>query len=157
MNSNACGSSSPILSPPISPSNVVPEEPLGFHNVFALLKVFAQHNLRQEERWLHTLICCLAYDIHIFVSNAVIELYARCHLVLEAKATFDATPFPNQYTWNHLLVAYGQNGLAVEAHRVFQRLPARNVVSWNALIAAYVKNGHPLYALHVFSCMHTEG
>ncbi|XP_024545861.1 pentatricopeptide repeat-containing protein At1g11290, chloroplastic-like [Selaginella moellendorffii] len=61
----------------------------------------------------------------VFVASALVDMYAKCGSMTDARAVFDAMPHHD-----------------------------RDVVTWTALILGYVDNGQPAQALHAFAQMH---
>ncbi|XP_002982600.2 pentatricopeptide repeat-containing protein At3g24000, mitochondrial [Selaginella moellendorffii] len=90
----------------------------------------------------------------VFLSNSLVQMYARCGSVLEARAVFDAMRQRNTVSWNIIIWAYAAQGLGVEALCLLQRMDCeRDVVTFiNALSAcgaggaAQLEQGRRLHA-----------
>eukprot|EP01018_Ginkgo_biloba_P009810 Gb_15639 [translate_table: standard] len=89
----------------------------------------------------------------IFVGSALVDMYAKCGSIKDARNVFDKMPERNVVSWNTMIVGYAQNGHVDEALKIFQAMPTRNVLSWNAMIAGYAQNGHVNDALKLFQKM----
>ncbi|MQL80130.1 hypothetical protein Taro_012577 [Colocasia esculenta] len=59
-------------------------------------------------------------DCH--VSNALIDMYAKCGSVAEARALFDKTREKDVVCWNSMISKYAQHGHAEEALKIFQQM-----------------------------------
>ncbi|XP_024543605.1 pentatricopeptide repeat-containing protein At2g35030, mitochondrial-like [Selaginella moellendorffii] len=71
-----------------------------------------------------------------FLSNLLVEMYARCGKIEEAMAVFESISSPNIYSWNMILAAFATNGHPDRAAATFHRMPQRDVVSWNQILQA---------------------
>eukprot|EP01018_Ginkgo_biloba_P034626 Gb_37254 [translate_table: standard] len=90
---------------------------------------------------------------NVFVGNALVDMYAKCGRINNARKLFDKMPQQNVVSWNAMVAGYAQNGLVDEALKLFDEVPERNEVSWNAMIAGYIQNGHVADALKLFKKM----
>ncbi|KAG8663198.1 hypothetical protein MANES_01G186900v8 [Manihot esculenta] len=85
----------------------------------------------------------------LILSNALVDMYAKCGRVNEARCVFDRMPFRN---------VVSETSASVKAARlVFANMMERNVISWNALIAGYTQNGENEEALGLFCLLKREG
>lgn len=155
-----CFALSPPATNPSFPAPCPPAaglHPPSFDALLSLLRLCGRQKALHDGRKLHSHIACRGYDRSTFLSNAIIQCYAKCGNVQEAKAVFDIIPSPNVFSWNLLIVAYGHNGHVDDAWKVFSSMPTRNVVSWNVMIGTYAQNGHAREALGIFHWMYVEG
>eukprot|EP01018_Ginkgo_biloba_P008625 Gb_28755 [translate_table: standard] len=87
------------------------------------------------------------------VGNALVDMYAKCRSIVDARQVFEKMPERNIVSWNSLIAGYTQNGHADEALKLFQKMPERDVVSWTAMIAGYTQNKRYEEALKLFKQM----
>ncbi|PKU84502.1 Pentatricopeptide repeat-containing protein [Dendrobium catenatum] len=73
----------------------------------------------------HALICTSGFDSNVFVCNALITMYSRCGVFVDACQVFDDIT---------------KRGID-------------DVISWNSIVACYVKGGSPQFALKLFAEM----
>ena len=92
-----------------------------------------------------------------FLSNRLIEFYAKCNAIDASRRLFDQMPKRDIYTWNAILGAYCKASKLEDAHVLFAEMPERNIVSWNTLISALTRNGFEQKALGVYYRMSREG
>ena len=92
-----------------------------------------------------------------FLSNRLIEFYAKCNAIDASRRLFDQMPKRDIYTWNAILGAYCKASKLEDAHVLFAEMPERNIVSWNTLISALARNGFERKALGVYHRMRWEG
>ncbi|KAL7117105.1 hypothetical protein ACP275_03G050400 [Erythranthe tilingii] len=97
----------------------------------------------------------------IFVGNAIVDMYAKCGLMDEAKNVFDRMEVKDVVSWNALVTGYSQTGNFDGALGLFERMREKgielNVVTWSAVIAAYAQRGLGYEALDVFREMIVSG
>ncbi|XP_059066074.1 pentatricopeptide repeat-containing protein At2g22070-like [Cryptomeria japonica] len=91
------------------------------------------------------------------VINALVDMYAKCGRIREARELFDKMPQKNMVLSTAMIVGYTQNGELGEALRLFKEMPQRDAVSWNAMIAGYAQNGFVDMALEILKQMQLAG
>eukprot|EP01018_Ginkgo_biloba_P002566 Gb_33727 [translate_table: standard] len=91
-----------------------------------------------------------------FVASALVDMYAKCRSIANARRVFDKIPQRDVISWNAMIAGYVQNGNVGEALDLFQKMPERDVVSWNAMIAGYAQNGQVDKAFKLFQEMPTR-
>ncbi|XP_042390287.1 pentatricopeptide repeat-containing protein At3g14730-like [Zingiber officinale] len=58
----------------------------------------------------------------VFVVNALMDMYAKCGTLEEARLVFDRMLEPNVTSWNIMIDAYGIHGLGAEAVDLFEQM-----------------------------------
>ncbi|XP_024519257.1 pentatricopeptide repeat-containing protein At1g09410, mitochondrial [Selaginella moellendorffii] len=86
-----------------------------------------------------------------YLGNLLVQMYAACGQIEEARQVFERIPRKNRFSWNTMLGASITR--EEEAKRLFDMMPERDVVSWNAMITAYAAIGHLGKADELFACM----
>ncbi|KAH7428636.1 hypothetical protein KP509_09G009700 [Ceratopteris richardii] len=61
-----------------------------------------------------------------FIGSALINMYAKCGALKEAKEVFDELPVQNVVLWNTLITGYAQNGNGEMALRCFDQMKKRD-------------------------------
>ncbi|CAE6076444.1 unnamed protein product [Arabidopsis arenosa] len=73
----------------------------------------------------------IAYDIRcessVFVSNALIDMYAKCGSLENAVGVFNGMRKRDVLTWNSMIIGYGVHGHGVEAISFFRNMVASGV------------------------------
>ena len=59
---------------------------------------------------LHSLVTKFGFGCEVFVGNALISMYSRCGLLVEAQRVFDEMPNRDLVSWNAILSGYTQEG-----------------------------------------------
>eukprot|EP01018_Ginkgo_biloba_P033709 Gb_29557 [translate_table: standard] len=112
--------------------------------------------LEQGEKF-HEEIIRIGFQSNVFVGNALVDMYAKCECIENARTLFDKMPQRNVVSWNTMIGGYAQNGHVDKALKLFQEMPERNVVSWTTMIAGYAQNRRSEEALKLFHQMQLSG
>ncbi|XP_024532931.1 pentatricopeptide repeat-containing protein At3g26782, mitochondrial-like [Selaginella moellendorffii] len=65
----------------------------------------------------------LGYGSDVFLLNTVVDFYAKCGSLAEARAVFDRIPCKTCVSWNALMLGYVENGHAEQALDLFMSMP----------------------------------
>jgi len=93
----------------------------------------------------------------VFVGNALVDMYAKCNSIKDARDVFGRMTERNVVSWNTLIAGCGYNGQVEEALELLENMPERNEVSWNAMISGYVNNGYFDESVNLFGEMQRTG
>ncbi|PVH37441.1 hypothetical protein PAHAL_5G002500 [Panicum hallii] len=108
----------------------------------------------------HAQIIKAGADIDPHVSNALIDMYAKCGFIKEGWLLFESTCGKDVICWNSMISTYAQHGHAEEALRVFQLMgEARvepNYVTFVGVLTACAHAGLVDEGLHHFNSMKTK-
>ncbi|KAH6765471.1 Pentatricopeptide repeat superfamily protein [Perilla frutescens var. hirtella] len=92
----------------------------------------------------------------LVISNALVDMYAKCRMIKEARWLFDRMPIRNVVSETSMVSGYAKAASVETARSMFCKMMERNVVSWNALIAGYTQNGDNEEALGLFLLLKRE-
>ncbi|KAM0844721.1 hypothetical protein ACQ4PT_056851 [Festuca glaucescens] len=67
----------------------------------------------------HGLVLRLGLHLDLVVATALLDMYAKCGRVADARRVFDAMLLRNSISWNAIIVCYGQHGGGKEALQLF--------------------------------------
>ncbi|XP_008785897.2 pentatricopeptide repeat-containing protein At2g20540 [Phoenix dactylifera] len=104
--------------------------------------------------------------VHIFrsgltsnsiIQNSLMEMYAKCDDLVDARRVFDEMEDRDAVSWNTLISAHARLGQMRKARALFNSMPSRTVVSWTALISGYTMAAQFFDAVEVFHRMQLEG
>ncbi|XP_051138982.1 putative pentatricopeptide repeat-containing protein At1g77010, mitochondrial [Andrographis paniculata] len=88
------------------------------------------------------------------IGNRLVQMYARCGRMGDARNLFDEMPQKNCFTWNALLEGYAKSGSSNGGLLdLFMSMPIRDEVSWNTVVSGLVRDGDLDGARKVFDEM----
>ncbi|KAJ9158936.1 hypothetical protein P3X46_024479 [Hevea brasiliensis] len=71
---------------------------------------------------IHSLSVKTIYDRDTVVGNALIDMYAKCGSIKDARLVFDMLNERDEVSWNAMISGYSMHGLSGEALKVFQMM-----------------------------------
>ncbi|KAJ7945223.1 Pentatricopeptide repeat-containing protein [Quillaja saponaria] len=92
----------------------------------------------------------------LVLGNALVDMYAKCGRIREARLVFDRMPLKNVISETSMVSGYAKAASVKTARLMFTKMTEKNVVSWNALIAGYTQNGENEEALGLFLLLKRE-
>eukprot|EP01018_Ginkgo_biloba_P000501 Gb_29077 [translate_table: standard] len=105
----------------------------------------------------HADIMKRGFESDLVLRSALVDMYAKCERIADARFVFEEMPERDIVSWNGLIAGYAKCGRMKDARQVFDEMPEKNVISWTAMIAGYTQNGHMEDALAVFYQMQFLG
>ncbi|XP_021302667.1 pentatricopeptide repeat-containing protein At1g20230 [Sorghum bicolor] len=121
-----------------------------FANVAALTHGRSAHSFALRKGFLHD----------VYVSSALVDMYAKCGRVKDARTIFDAMPSRNVVSWNAMIGGYAMHGEAVNAVRLFHSMllckQKPDMVTFTCVLAACTQAGLTEEGRHYFKKMHAE-
>ncbi|XP_059307764.1 pentatricopeptide repeat-containing protein At5g04780, mitochondrial [Lycium ferocissimum] len=75
-----------------------------------------------ESKQLHAFALKVSLELNVYVSTALLDVYAKCGLMKDAFWVFNSMPERNDVTWSSMVAGYVQNELYEEAIMFFHRL-----------------------------------
>ncbi|GAB2218223.1 hypothetical protein Droror1_Dr00001442 [Drosera rotundifolia] len=87
--------------------------------ITSVLSACAQLGALTVGKWVHELISKYRLDPNIYVSTALIDMYAKCGNIVKARELFHEIPDKNVVSWNAMISGYGLHGLGHEAVKLF--------------------------------------
>ncbi|XP_078163296.1 putative pentatricopeptide repeat-containing protein At2g01510 isoform X1 [Carex rostrata] len=106
---------------------------------------------------LHSCILRSGYLTSVFAGSALVDAYAKCGLLEDAKKVFDGMTDRNIVSWNALICAYAQNGKGRKAIEMFERMVTSGLkpesVSFLSVLTACCHSGLVEEGLHYFDSM----
>lgn len=80
-------------------------------------------------RQLHSIIVKKRFTSNLFVSNALIDMYAKAGSLKEARKLFELMENRDNISWNAIIVGYVQQEDETEAFDLFQRMISHGIVA----------------------------
>ncbi|CAL5053136.1 unnamed protein product [Urochloa decumbens] len=78
-------------------------------------------------REVHQRVARTRWAADVFVCAGLVDMYAKCGCVDEARTVFDGTATRDAVVWNSMIAAYGQNGRPAEALALCRGMAAEGV------------------------------
>ncbi|KAF5189368.1 Pentatricopeptide repeat-containing protein [Thalictrum thalictroides] len=105
----------------------------------------------------HCVVVVLGYEPSVFVSNALVDMYAKCSDILAAKNVFDKIIRRDVVSWTAIIVGMAQHGRALKALSLFDEMVLvgirPNEITFVGLIYACSHGGFVAKGRHLFDSM----
>ncbi|XP_022154249.1 putative pentatricopeptide repeat-containing protein At5g52630, partial [Momordica charantia] len=75
----------------------------------------------------HCLVVKTGYDCDVFVGSSLVDMYAKCGEIGDARHVFDEMPERNVVSWSGMICGYAQMDESVEALTLFKQALVENV------------------------------
>ena len=105
----------------------------------------------------HGQVLVIGYLSNLIISSSIVDAYAKCGHIDEARKVFSEISDKDVLTWTILVTAYAKSGDLASARILFNEMPERNNFSWNAMLKGYAQNGQSSEALSLIARMLREG
>ncbi|KAJ4969439.1 hypothetical protein NE237_016140 [Protea cynaroides] len=89
-------------------------------------------------------------DEEILIQTPLIDFYAKCGLVEDARQLFDRMTVRDIQAWNTMIAGYAMSGNMDAARSLFQEMPERNLFTWEVMVTGYANVGRMDYAKEIF-------
>ncbi|CAJ1938673.1 unnamed protein product [Sphenostylis stenocarpa] len=89
------------------------------YTLSSVLHACAYSNSLDKGRDIHNFIKKNYMELHLPVSNALMNMYAKCGIMEEAHLIFSQIPVKDTVSWNTIIGGYSQNSLPYEALELF--------------------------------------
>ncbi|KAJ1259210.1 hypothetical protein BS78_10G137100 [Paspalum vaginatum] len=98
-------------------------------------------------REVHDRVTRTRWAADVFVRAGLVDMYAKCGCVDEARAVFNATALRDVVVWNSMIAACGQNGRPAEALALCRDMVAEGVVPTIATLVSTISAAADVAAL----------
>ncbi|XP_057984221.1 pentatricopeptide repeat-containing protein At4g39530 [Malania oleifera] len=109
----------------------------------------------------HSQLIKTGLDFDPFVANALVDMYAKCGSIEEARRTFNYAVWRDVVCWNSMISTYAQHGEAEEALMMFERMIKEgikpNYVTFIGVLSSCSHAGLVEVGFHHFDSMHRFG
>ncbi|KAM3249781.1 pentatricopeptide repeat-containing protein, mitochondrial [Capsicum annuum] len=97
----------------------------------------------QLGKQIHRLVLGLGYESSLFVSNGLVDMYAKCSDIVEAKWIFDSMLTRDVVSWTSIIVGMAQHGQGIEALSLY-----------DDMILAGLKPNEVTFVGLIYACSH---
>ncbi|CAH9147768.1 unnamed protein product [Cuscuta epithymum] len=106
-----------------------------------------------EGRELHSHVFQRGFRSDVYVHNTLINMYAVCGHIGDARKVFDESLVCDSVSWNSILAGYVQVGNVEEAMLIYDHMPEKNVIASNSMIVLLGRCGMVVEACRLFNEM----
>ncbi|XP_050216501.1 pentatricopeptide repeat-containing protein At5g19020, mitochondrial [Mercurialis annua] len=121
------------------------------------LKFCTTNLFLSQGKQIHGLVLKSGLHSNNFIQNSLINMYAKCGLLLDAKSIFDVCPKSDPVSYNIMISGYVKSGRLDDAHKVFDEMPVKGCVSYTTMIMGFSQNEHWNAAVELFKQMRYAG
>ncbi|KAG8390794.1 hypothetical protein BUALT_Bualt01G0120600 [Buddleja alternifolia] len=129
--------------------------------ISSVLCACATKILAFESKQLHAFAIKASMESNAFVGTALLDVYAKCHLVEDAFWVFKSMPEKSDVTWSSMMAGFVQNELYEEALSLFQRAHQTDIKTNMFIISSILSACAALAALiegkQVHAIVHKTG
>lgn len=118
-----------------------------------LLQFCLQQRALEEGKQVHAHIKASGFIPGIYISNRLLDMYAKCGSLVDAQKVFDEMVARDLCSWNTMISGYVQGGHFDKARNLFDKMPERDSFSWTAIINGCVRHYRPEEALELYRLM----
>lgn len=90
--------------------------------ITSILSACSQLGALSLGKWVHDMIKRESFESNIFVATALVDMYAKCGSIEEARRLFDTMREKNVVTWNAMISGYGLHGHGQKALLLFDEM-----------------------------------
>ncbi|KAJ7533579.1 hypothetical protein O6H91_13G055700 [Diphasiastrum complanatum] len=94
----------------------------------SLLKECTKRKALVEGKRVHALIVQSGLDSDIFLGSMLVNMYAKCNSVLDARNVFNSMPEHNVFSWTAIISAYANHGQGEKAISLFQQMQQTGII-----------------------------
>ncbi|ESW20787.1 hypothetical protein PHAVU_005G014800 [Phaseolus vulgaris] len=122
-----------------------------------VITALAEFSVNHQAKWIHGLAIRTYMDKNVFVSTALVDMYAKCGAIKTARKLFDMMQERHVITWNAMIDGYGTHGLGKEALDLFKEMQKGavkpNDITFLSVISACSHSGFVEEGLFLFKSM----
>ncbi|XP_059457950.1 pentatricopeptide repeat-containing protein At5g19020, mitochondrial [Corylus avellana] len=106
---------------------------------------------------IHCLVLKSGLGSNNFIRNSLINMYAKCGFVYDARSLFDSLSKLDPVSCNIMIAGYVKIGQLDNARRLFEIMPRKGCISYTTMIMGLAQNGCWREAVEVFKDMRVAG
>ncbi|KAI3921663.1 hypothetical protein MKW92_021291 [Papaver armeniacum] len=100
-----------------------------------------------EGKQVHSYLVKLGFESHLYIRTALINMYAKCGEIDDARKGFNQLQEPNAALWSSMIGGYVQNGANEEALSLYGRMQMEGILPNESTMASVLKACSTLAAL----------
>lgn len=100
-----------------------------------------------EGKQMHSYSLKLGYESHMYVLTALVDMYAKCGNIADARKGFDCLQQPDIVLWTSIITGYAQNGDSEGALNLYCRMQMEGIIPNELTMASVLRACSSLAAL----------
>ncbi|KAL2344664.1 hypothetical protein Fmac_005949 [Flemingia macrophylla] len=110
------------------------------YTICSALKACGENKALKFGKQLHGVIIKNICKSDVFIGTSLVDMYAKCGVMVDSKEAFDRMRFRNTATWTSIISGYARNGFGEEAISFFRimkskRIPVNKLTILSVLMA----------------------
>ncbi|KAL5977130.1 hypothetical protein ACLOJK_021472 [Asimina triloba] len=122
-----------------------------------LLQLCLQLRSLEDGRQVHAHTKASGFVPGLFISNRLVDMYAKCGSLADARRVFEGMADRDVCSWNTLIGGYSKEGRLEDARGMFDEMPEKDGFSWSTMISGYVRQDQHKEALMLYRKMQEHG
>eukprot|EP01018_Ginkgo_biloba_P018582 Gb_16828 [translate_table: standard] len=110
----------------------------------------------EQGQQIHARILKTGFVSHLFVENALVDMYAKCGSVEKARLVFDKMPERDMVSWTAIIAGYAQNGHGLESQNLFFQMQQAGMKPDHFTFASVLSACASLVILELSKQVHTH-
>lgn len=106
---------------------------------------------------IHSLVLKSGLESNTFINNSLINMYAKCGFLADARSLFDSCSKVDTVSCNIMVAGYVRFGELNKARNLFESMPEKGCVSYTTMIMGLSQNDYWAEAIEVFKDMRSAG
>lgn len=106
-----------------------------------------------EGKQVHSRVVSSGLCKNKIVQTAVLDMYAKCGCVIDARKVFDEMRERDVVAWTAMICGYTKLGMMDEAMWLFENMGERNSFTWSTIVAGYASCGDMKKAKELYDVM----
>ncbi|TXG49218.1 hypothetical protein EZV62_025093 [Acer yangbiense] len=133
--------------------NLIPDS----FTMVSVIPALAELSVTRHAKCIHAVVIRGCFDKNIFVTTALIDMYAKCGAIDTARKLFDMMNERHVTTWNAMIDAYGTHGVGKAAVELFNEMQKGvikpNDITFTCIISACSHSGLVVEGIRCFTSM----
>eukprot|EP01018_Ginkgo_biloba_P004847 Gb_17065 [translate_table: standard] len=123
----------------------------------SVLKACSSLAALEQGKQVHAHICKTEFDSDVFVGSSLVDMYAKCGSIEDARNKFKKMPKRDVVSWNAMIAGYAQHGQGMEALQAFEKMQEAgmkpNHITFISVLSSCSHVGLVDEGLHFFDSM----
>eukprot|EP01018_Ginkgo_biloba_P026283 Gb_21965 [translate_table: standard] len=124
--------------------------------VAIVLKACASLAALDQGKQIHAFAIKSMFETNVFVGSALVDMYAKCGSLENARLVFDKMPERDVVSWNAMIAGYGKHGWGKDVHHTFERMQHTSMKANESTFVSVLGTCASLAALELGKQVHSH-